>query len=218
MPRTNSNIIVVPRRKKRFLTIAANKLSPQNKLITFIGAMFLLSMLVGIIWSAFSKSVLSSYLDYLSQTTITERISSEFAEIVLKAAFPQLTLILLCCIFANSAVGIPFLITITLFRGFYGGVASACIIKALGFKGFLSGIITTSPPLMMCAAALIIVCSSGIKASIAVNNVIVKGKTRNTKEIFEEFYHAVATSLIISVIGCVLEAILIKKFGFLLVL
>ncbi len=211
MARTASNIIVVPKFKRAAAT--KRETHPSARLWSLIGVIYLLFMLVGVIWASFSGSLLRSYLDHLMLTGITQRAADSFAAVLVKNAFPQLTLLLLCCIFANSAIGIPLLISIIVFRGLSSGVFSACLVKNFLLRGFFTHIVTFLPGSLLCGVALILIATEGIRASVSVNSVVLKGKTRNTKEVFEQFYHVAAIALGLSVIGAVLEAVLLNAFG-----
>ncbi len=213
MSRTASNLIVVPKISRPAPRRAARAFPPAARLWILIGAIYLLCFLAGTIWVTFSNSVLCAFLDHLTITGIAQRAADSFASVFIKNIFPQLTLLLLCCIFANSAVGIPFLLSIVIFRGLYSGAFGACVVRRYLLRGLLAQMTTLAPAGILGALALIILCAQGIRTSASVNAVVLKGKTRNTKELFERFYHTAAVALGVSVGGALSEAILLRTFG-----
>lgn len=212
MARSTSKIIVMPK-LGRVSRAARRPMHPTTRLWAAIGMIYLLFMLVGVIWSTFSNSLLCSYLDHLTVTGAMQRATDSFAAAFLKAAFPQLTLLILCCIFANSAVGTPFLLSILIFKAFFSGVFAAALVRSYQFKGFLCQSILFAPTVFLCGIALILIVSQGIRTSVALNSVVMKGKNRDLQEVYERFYHTVAVALTLSVAGGLAEAVLLRGFG-----
>ncbi len=136
MPRAASNVIVIP---KNSMNRAATGRGTGGyaRLTYLVAGAYLLLMLIGTLFVSFSESQLTAYVSYLCETRITDRLENSVALTMLSCVFPQLILILLCSIFANSTAGVPFLLSILLFKGFYSGMLNASVVSLVGIRGLL---------------------------------------------------------------------------------
>ncbi len=212
MPRTANNVIVIPR--------ATNKRSSPRRegrgiarLTYVVAGLFLIFMLAGTVFACVCDSQLTEYVAYLCETRITERLDDSVALIMLSCVFPQLILLLLCSIFANSTAGIPFLLSLLLFKGFYSGMINASIVSLVGLRGLTAAIGAFAPSTILSALALIILVTQGIRTSANINHVIARGKSRNLKPVYDAFYHALALALILTVASSAAEGLLFRLFG-----
>lgn len=212
MPRAASNVIVIP---KNSMNRAATGRGAGGyaRLTYLVAGAYLLLMLIGTLFVSFSESQLTAYVSYLCETRITDRLDNSVALTMLSCVFPQLILILLCSIFANSTAGVPFLLSILLFKGFYSGMLNASVVSLVGIRGLLAAIGVFAPSTVLSAAALIFLVSEGIRTSSSIHHIVAKGKPKNLKPIYDSFYHALAISLILTVASAVLEGLLFQWLG-----
>ena len=214
MPRTAENVIVIPRLNGRAAHPALGGKSEKSRRLTILaGAVFLLFMLLGALCIVFSDTPLTQYLAYLSKTQVAQRLGYGMAAAMLSAALPQLIVLVLCCIFANSALGLPFLAAILMVRGFLSGAMNASLVAAAGWKGLPAALAAGAQPSALSALGVILLVSDGMRTSAAIHAVVLKGRSRNLRTACDALYHALAVSLLLTVASAVIEGLLYKLLG-----
>lgn len=199
--------------KRLFVKTHSRKYDAAMRFTFFIGVCYLLFVLIGTVWSAFSDSLLRDYFYEMTVRSISQKTADPIAVVLIKTVFPLLVSLLLCCVFANSAVGTPFLIAMLVFYGFRCGAIGAAVALCYHWSGFAAHCITRVPSAALEAFAVVLAVSQGIRTSVSIAGVVTRGKSRNLNEVLHRFYHSIAVSAAASVTAGLAEGILLRIFG-----
>jgi hypothetical protein len=190
------------------------KLIVNDKLFYAACFIFVAAIGAGAVLLSINDSTLLDYLSLLTRTGIEARVSDPFYITFINCLIPHLILLLLSVLFANCSFGLPFIISLILFKGISAGLTGGYIYRiAGGAYGVLYNLGILMPPTIIAAAAFIWLAIYCAKSSVILYGIAFKGIGHNMKRVSGDVYHALAVAAVLSCVSAVLETVLFRVFG-----